>query len=67
MHIRLTKFLEVGLFNGKYDLKERLHEEYTGTCWSNDDEIKEIMAVDNNKNNNEENLQEKNRRLKKEK
>ena len=30
MHIGLTRLLEVGLPNAKYDSEEKLHKEYTG-------------------------------------
>lgn len=54
MHIRLSKLLKVGLPNAKYDSKRRLGEGYTSVDWGNDSEIKEAMAVDNNKDDDEE-------------
>lgn len=56
MHIRPTRLLEVGLPNAKYDLEERLCKGYISVDWSNESEIKEIMAANNNKDNNEENF-----------
>lgn len=56
MHIGLTKLLEVGPPNAKYNLEERLREGYTGMDWGNKGEIEEAMATDNNKDNDNEDL-----------
>lgn len=56
MHIKLIRFLEVGYFNAKYNLKKRLYEECTGTNWVDDGEIKETMAMDNNKDDDKKDL-----------
>lgn len=53
MYIGLTKLLKVGPFNAEYDFEEKFCEGCTGVDWGNDDEIKEAMAADNNKNDDE--------------
>lgn len=55
MHIRRTRFLKIGLLNAKYDLEGRFCEEYTSANWDNNSKIEEAMAIDNNKDGNEEN------------
>lgn len=67
MHIGLTKFLEIGPLNVEYDLKKRLYERCANTNWGNNDEIKEVIAANINKDNNKKDPWEKNRRFKKEK
>lgn len=52
MYIRLTRFLEVGFFNAKYNLEKKLCERYTSMDWSNQNKIKEVITVKNNENNN---------------
>lgn len=53
IHIGPTRLLEVVFPNIKYDLEEKLHEGCTSTDWGNDDKIKEVMAANNNEDNNE--------------
>lgn len=67
MYIEPTRLLKVDSPNVKYDLEEKFYEGCTGADWGNDSEIEKAMAADNNKDNNEKDLQEKNRQLKKEK
>lgn len=67
MHIGPIKFLIMNLPNAKYNLEKRLYKEYTSINWYKNDEIEETIAVDNNKNDNEEDSEEKNRQLKREK
>lgn len=55
MHIRLTRLLKIGSSNIEYDLKEKLYKKYTGVDYGDDSKIKDVMAVDNNKNNDEKN------------
>lgn len=52
IYIGLTKFLEVSLFNVKYNLKKRLCEGYTNVDKGDDDKIKEAITADNNKDDN---------------
>lgn len=54
LHIRLTKLLEVGSLNTKYDLEEKLCEKCTDADLGDDSEIEMAMAVDNDKDDNEE-------------
>lgn len=67
MHIRLTRFLEVDFFNTEYDSEGKFCERYTNINWDDDDKIKELMAADNDKDNDKKDSQKKNRQLKKEK
>ena len=67
MQIGPTRLLEVGPPNAKYDLEGRLREGCTSADWGNNGETEEAMAADNNKDDDEKNLQEKHRQLKKEK
>lgn len=67
MHIELTKFFEIDPFNVEYDLEKRLYERCANTNWGNNDEIKEVIAANINKNNDKKDPCEKNRRFKKEK
>ena len=67
MHIRPTRFLEVGPPNAQYDVRGRLRKRCTDVDWGDDGEIKEAMAADNNKDDDEEDPQKKNKQLKKEK
>lgn len=59
IYIGLTKLLEVGPPNIKYDSKKRFCEKYTGTDWDDDSEIEEIIIADNNKDNNKKTLRKK--------
>lgn len=61
MRIELTRFLEVGSSNAEYDLEEKPCKGCTSADWSNEGEIKEVIAADNNKDNDDENPQDKNR------
>lgn len=65
MYVAPTRLWEVGLANVKYDLEERLHEKYIGANLGDDSEIEEAVAVNDNKDNDEKDFQEKNRWLKK--
>lgn len=56
MHIGRTKLLKIGLPNAKYDLEGRLYKECTSADWGNNSKIEEAIAIDNNKDGNEENL-----------
>lgn len=56
MHIRPTKLLEFGPFNIKYNLKKRFYKEYTSIDWGEENKIKEVIAMNNNKNGDEKNL-----------
>ena len=66
MYIGSTRLLEVISSNAKYDLEEKFHEGYTGADWGNEGKIKAI-AIDNNKNNDDKDPQNKTRQWKKEK
>lgn len=61
IYIGLARLLKVGPLNIKYDLEEKLCKECISTDWRNDNKIKEVMVVDNNKNNNNKDHQKKNR------
>ena len=67
MHIGLSRLLEVGLSNAKYDWNGRFCKGYTSADWVDDGKIEEAMAANNNKDDDKKNPQEKNRKLKKEK
>lgn len=67
MHIQPSRLLEDGLINTKYESKKKLRERCTGADCGDRFEIERAMAADNNNNDDKENLQEKNRQLKKEK
>lgn len=54
IYIRPIKLLEIDFFNVKYNLKKKLCKEYIGIDWGNNSEIKEVMAVNNNQNNDKE-------------
>lgn len=56
MHIGQTKLLEVGPFNAGYDFEARLCKECTSTDCGNKGKIKEAMAADNHKDDDEEDL-----------
>lgn len=56
MHIRPTRCLEVGFFNAKYNLEGKLCKEYISGDWGNDSKIKELIAINNKKNNDKKNL-----------
>lgn len=56
MYIGLIRLLEVGPPNAKYNLEERLREGYTDMDWGDKGEIKEAMAIGNNKNNDNKDL-----------
>lgn len=57
MHIGPTRLLKVGPPNTEYNLKGRLHEEYTSTDKDDNSEIK-AMVANNNKNDDKEDPQE---------
>lgn len=61
MYIEMTRFLEVGLPNAKYDLEKKICKKCISANQGNIDKIKKVMAADNSKNNNKEDLQEKNK------
>lgn len=54
IYIGPTRFLEIGLFNTKYNLKKRLSKRYTSANQSDNSKMKEVIAMDNNKNDNKE-------------
>lgn len=54
MHIKPTRFLEIGFYNAGYNLNRKLHERYTDTDWGDENEIEKAIATDNNKNDNKE-------------
>lgn len=54
MNIGPTKLLKFDLTNAKYDSKRRLCEGYTGVDLDDDGKIKETMAADNDKNDDNE-------------
>ena len=60
MYIGSTRLLEVNPPNTKYDLEEKFHEGYIGADWDNEVEI-EAIAIDNNKNNDDKDPQNKTR------
>ena len=53
IHIGLTRLLEVGPSNAKYDLDKKLRKGCTNVDWGDDDEIEGAMAADNNEKNDE--------------
>ena len=55
MHIGPTRLLEVSPSNAEYDLEGKLNKRCTGANWGDDGEIKEAMAADDDKDDNEEN------------
>lgn len=61
IHIGQTMLLKVSFPNSKYDLEERLHKRRIGANYVDDDKIKEVMAGNDDKNDDEENYWEKNR------
>lgn len=61
MYIRLKKLLEVEFPNAKYDLKKRPYKAFSGANRGDNDKIKEVMVIKNNKNNDKEDFLEKNR------
>lgn len=67
MHIQPSRLLEDGLINSKYESKKKLCERCTGADCDDRFEIERAIATNNNNNDDKENLQEKNRQLKKEK
>lgn len=56
IYIVPIRLLEVGPYNAKYDLKEKLCKECIGVNWNNDNEIKEVIASKNYENNDEKNF-----------
>lgn len=48
IYIEPIKLLQVGLPNAKYNLEEKLCERYTNADQGDKGEIKEVMATDNN-------------------
>ncbi len=67
MYIRLTRFLEVSPPNAEYNSEGKLREGCTGVDCGDKGEIEEVMTVGNDKNDDDENLRDKTRRLRKEK
>lgn len=61
MYISPTRLLKVNPPNVEYDLEERLHEGCIGVDWSDEGEIAVVMAVGNNKVNDDKDPQEKTR------
>lgn len=59
IHIGSTRFLEVGSLNAKYDSKRKLCEGYISIDWGDNGKIKEAIAVNNNKDNDEKDYQKK--------
>lgn len=53
IHIEPTRFLKVGFLNIKYNSKKKLYERYTSVNWHDKYEIEKVIAVNNNKNNDE--------------
>lgn len=54
--IKLTRFLEIGLFNVKYKSEKKLHKEYNGIDWGDNSEIEKAIDIDDNKNDDKKNL-----------
>lgn len=61
IHIWLIKFLEVSFFNAKYNFEKKLCKEFTSIDQGNNSKIEEAITIDNNKNDDEGNSEEKNR------
>ena len=53
MHIGLTRLLKVGRPNVEYDLERKLHKRCINIDWGDNGKIKEAMAADDDKDNNE--------------
>lgn len=61
MHIVPTRLLEVGLPNAEYELEKRFCEGCTDANWGDNSKIEKTMATNDDKEDDKEDLQEKNR------
>lgn len=52
-HIKLTRFLEVGFSNAKYNFERSFFKRYIDEDQSDNRKIKQVMIADHNKNNDE--------------
>lgn len=67
IYIRPTRFLELnGAPNAKIDMDKKLCKRLTGLNWNDGAKIEEAIAMEDDNKNEENNLQKKNKRLKRE-
>lgn len=67
IEIGLTRLLEDGFLNVKYDLEEKLHGECVSLDWVDNAETEEAMAMIKNNKDEVKNLKEKIKQLKRKK
>lgn len=67
MHIKPTRFRDNSTFNAKFDIEKRLYIGFTGLDQNDSCKIEEAITVNKNDKNEEDDPQEKNKQLKREK